>query len=254
MMRKIFPYCFLFLILISCSNKEKKSKSITVFAAASVTNVIQEIAKSYSKETGVKIRLNIASSGILARQIESGADFDYYISASKTWMDYVDSNKLVAHNSVCTVAGNSLVAIVPNNSEISVIDTSNIYNFPKLFRGRLSLGDPGHVPVGKYSVQVLKYYQCNETLLDRYLPAKNARDALFMVEMAECGMGMVYASDAINSQKVKIIYEFPDKACDPIRYYAAISNGENQYMNQFLEFMKSDQVKEIWKRNGFKDL
>ena len=253
-MRKIFPYCFLLLILISCSNNENKRKSITVFAAASVTSVVQEIATLYTKETGVKVRLNIASSGILARQMESGASFDYYISASKDWMDYVDSNNLVVHNSVSAVAGNSLVAIAPIASKLKNMDSIAISNFPNLFKGRISLGDPGHVPVGKYAIQVLSYYKWEKSLFGRYLPAKNARDALFMVEMGECEMGLVYSSDAINSKKVKIIYEFPDKACEPIRYFEAISKSENQYRNRFLEFMKSDKVKEIWKQSGFKDL
>jgi molybdate transport system substrate-binding protein len=241
----------LLIFVLSCSNKKIKKSELTLFAASSVTNVAQEISKSFERETGIKIKLNIASSGILARQIESGANFDYYISANKKWMDYIDNLNLVDEATIKILATNRLVAIVPlsNDKKPSKAEIKN--NFPNLFTGRLSIGDPKHVPAGKYAMQAIKFYGWEKDLAGRYLPAKNVRDALLMVEMGEAEMGIVYETDAVKSEKVNIVYRFPLASCESIKYIGAAKKERSESLKPFLLYLQSEEVKSIWRTNGF---
>lgn len=250
--QKILLLVFVMLSIVSCSFREKPTNSITIFAAASVTNVLTEIANDFKKETGISVRLNFASSGILARQIESGANFDYYISASKEWMDYLNSLNLVDKSSINSIAGNSMVAIVPIENNELHIDSVSIIRFPELFNGRISIGDPAHVPAGKYAQQIIITNSWEKELAKRILPAKNVRDALFMVEMGEAEMGMVYSSDAQKSKRVRIVYEFPSGDCDTIEYYSAGKLKSDKKLDTFINFLNGSKAKSIWRKNGFK--
>ena len=237
--------------LVACVSKEKKENQITLFAAASLTDVISEIAQEYTLKTNVEVRLNFASSGILARQIENGAGFDCYVSASKNWIDYLDSLAFVASNSKKSIAGNRLVAIVPKDSKIGEQDSVSMNQFPALFKGRLSMGDPLHVPAGMYANQIIKKHLWQQNLNKRILPAKNVRDALFMVEMGEAEMGIVYFSDAKKSTKVKLIFEFRKEDCDPIKYYAGTKMKKDKKTDDFMAFLNGNRASLLWKRNGF---
>ncbi|MCY1635550.1 molybdate ABC transporter substrate-binding protein [Marinifilum sp. D737] len=250
-MNKTIIVIILSMFVLSCSNRKNRNNEVTLFAASSVTNVAEEIAGSFERETGIKVKLNIASSGILARQIESGADFDYYISANKSWMDYIDSLNLVEKATVKNLATNRLVVIVPSGNDKKPNRGEIENNFPNLFAGRLSIGDPKHVPAGKYAMQAIKFYGWEKDLTDRYLPAKNVRDALLMVEMGEAEMGIVYETDATKSKKVNIVYRFPLTACESIAYAGAAKKKRSESLNSFLLYLQSEEVKSIWRTNGF---
>lgn len=254
-MKKILSFSLLIsigLLVTECTGKRSNENAITVMAAASLTDVVSEFANDFKEETGISVRLNFASSGILARQIENGADFDYYISASKDWMDYLDSLQLVDENSINILAGNRIAAIVPVENTKLTLDSTSICEFPDLFEGRISIGDPLHVPAGKYATQIIRKYGWEDKLKRRYLPAKDVRDALFMVEMGEVEMGMVYQSDAIKSGKVRLVYEFPESSCDPIQYYGAGNRNSEQKLKKFIAYLKGNRASSIWLKNGFK--
>ena len=251
-MKNIILLFLISFLIFSCSSDRKKKNHLIVFAASSMTNVVQEISDDFKKETGIRVKLNIASSGILARQIESGAEFDYYISANKNWMDYVDSLRLVQKNSIHYLASSQLVVIVPINYERRISNEAFKNRFPELFEGRLSVGDPKHVPAGKYAMQALKFYGCYEDFSNRLLPAKNVRDALLMVEMGEVEVGIVYETDAKKSDKVKIVHIFPENAYDPIHYIGASKMESSKNLDQFLLYLQSGKAKNIWTQNGFK--
>ncbi|RUT73604.1 molybdate ABC transporter substrate-binding protein [Ancylomarina longa] len=246
-------FCFIVLsfLLFSCSAKQKKEKVLTVYTAASVSKVMQQIATDFEKDTGIVLRINVASSGTLARQIEAGANFDYFISASREWMAYVDSLSLVDRGSISTMANNRIVAVVPVSNTDLMIGDSDLSHFSSLFKGRLAIGDPSYVPVGKYAQQIIQKYKWEADLKNRYLPAKDARDALFMVEMGEVEMGMVYYSDALQSKKLRIVYKFPIQASAPIRYYGATGKKQNKTLTLFVNYMQSEKVHQIWVKNGF---
>ncbi|WP_461629465.1 molybdate ABC transporter substrate-binding protein [Labilibaculum euxinus] len=250
--KKQYLFLLPFVFLLSCSSHNKSTNSISVFAAASVIDVMNEIAQEFKKETGISVRLNFASSGILARQIESGAAFDYYVSASKDWMDYLDSLQLVDRNSIRSLVENRMVAIVPIENTDLYLDSVSIVNFPDLFKGRISIGDPAHVPAGKYARQIMINNSWENKFAKRILPAKDVRDALFMVEMGEVEMGMVYLSDAKKSKKVRTVYEFAVTDCDPIQYYGAGKMNSDKKQEAFVVFLNEDKAKSIWEKNGFK--
>jgi molybdate transport system substrate-binding protein len=251
-MNRITLFSLFVLFMISCSNRQEKKNQISIFAASSVTNVARELAHDFERSSGIKVKLNIASSGILARQIESGALFDYYISANQNWMKYVDSLSLVNKHSIRNLASNQLVAIVPFTDQRAISENDFLMQFPSLFSGRLSIGDPKHVPAGKYAMQAIDYYEWDEELGNRILPAKNVRDALLMVELGEAEMGIVYQTDAKKSAKVNIVYTFPYHACDSIHYMGAASKSKSESLDQFLLYLQSIEAKQIWNKNGFK--
>ncbi|WP_421919190.1 molybdate ABC transporter substrate-binding protein [Marinifilum sp.] len=239
------------LLLFSCSIKQKKENHITLFVASSLTNIGYEIANGFKLKTGVRVKLNIASSGILARQIENGAYFDYYISANQEWVQYIDSLGLLKKSSIEPLASNKMVAIVPKTDARIIPDEVFIKEFPNLFKGRLSLGDPIHVPAGKYARQVINFYAWTNEVSTRLLPAKNVRDALLMVEMGEAEMGIVYKTDALKSEKVNVIYEFPNRTCQSIVYVGASTKEKSKSLESFISYLQSDEVMKIWKTNGF---
>jgi len=224
---------------------------LTVYAAASVSKVMHEIATDFKKSTGITLRMNFASSGTLARQLEGGAECDYFVSASREWMSYADSLNLIDKQSIHALVNNRIVAVVPVSNTDLVIRPGEIARFPSLFQGRLSIGDPNYVPVGKYAQQIIEKYNWKSALNGKYLPAKDARDALFMVEMGEAEMGLVYYSDAFQSKKVRIVYTFPAQACDIIRYYGAAGKNKKKALTTFISYLQSEKAHQIWMDNGF---
>jgi molybdate transport system substrate-binding protein len=187
----------------------------------------------------------------LARQIESGATCDYYVSASKEWLDYIDSLDIMNGNSVQVLARNRMALIVPARSKMSRLTVDELAELPGKLKGRISIGDPAHVPAGKYAWEIFQKYKLDSDLKDKILPAKDVRDALFMVEMEEVPFGVVYTSDAKKSKKVKAVYEFNADDCTEIGCYGIAGKEKSDLMNQFIDYLKSKQAKNIWKNHGF---
>ncbi len=124
---------------------------ITVFAAASLTNAMQDIAQAYKKEHRVEVVSSFASSSTLARQIEAGAPADLFISADQKWMDYAVDKKSIDKATRTTLLGNSLVVVAPKASDRSDITINAKTDWASLLQGgRLAVVDPDHVPAGIY--------------------------------------------------------------------------------------------------------
>ncbi len=252
-MRKAFLYILIVFMFFGCSQKsqKKQSEELLVFSAAGLTNVVTELAEIYKSENNVDIKLNFASSGTLARQIEQGAQPTVYISANEKWMDYLIDLDLVVPESKEKVAGTSMAVIVPLDSETDTI--SFLDDFPEKFKGRLSIGDPKHVPAGDYAWKAIESGGYAEALSDRILPAKDVRSALMIVELGEVEMGIVYKTDALKSKKVKIVSIVPDDLHLPIGFYASIlKNKNNEQTKLFYNFLTSKEAKDIWIKHGFK--
>lgn len=232
----------------SCQRQTEKEK-LSIFCAAGLTNVISELSDSFSIKNNINIKLNLASSGALARQIKQGNKPDIYISANKAWADYVDS--IASFSKRKTLYQNKLALIVPKDSPIDSIDFQNTKSIANLFEGYLSLGDPSHVPAGKYAVETLNNLNWNSELSERILPAKDVRSALMVVEMGECEMGIVYYSDAILSQKIKILGFFPENTHEPIIFHALLHKNASESSVSFYESLTNESVKEVWLKNGF---
>ena len=235
---KRISYLFILLLLVSCSGKKKADdKQITVFAAASLSDVITDLASSFEKEKGVIVKLNLAASGTLARQIDQGAGADVYLSANKSWMDFlVDKGKSRENKSF---ARNDLVLISPINKEFHFEKVDSLL---KAITSKIAIGDPGYVPAGKYAMQVFNYYQLD--LDGKLLQAQDVRSALMMVEMGEADFGVVYKTDALESKKVRVIYTFPEATHKPVEYYQVLISQKN-LAKEFYDYLYSPEAKKM---------
>ena len=253
MSRKALLSILMVFLFFGCVQKSQKKQSteLLVFSGAGLTNVVTELAEIYEAENEIDIKLNFASSGTLARQIEQGAQPSVYISANEKWVDYLIDLDLVVHDSKEKVVGTSMAVIVPSDSEI---DTSTFLDdFSEQFNGRLSIGDPKHVPAGDYAWKAIESGGYADALKDRILPAKDVRSALMVVELGEVEMGIVYKTDALKSNKVKIVSIVPDNLHPPIGFYASIlKNKNNEETRLFYNFLTSNEAKNIWIKHGFK--
>ncbi len=226
-------------------------QSIMVFAGASLTDVLSEIIDSFEVKYQIKVQMNMASSGTLARQIEQGAAPDIYISASKKWADYVDSLGYLLAGTKSAIAENELVLIAPLNSSLEVSEIDSTFDFMSLLGSeRLSMGDPAHVPAGKYARQSLEYFGWYSSLQGKVLPAKDVRSALMVVEMGEVPLGIVYRTDALKSAKVKILNTFPVYSHKPIVYVGGVCK-DNSTAKAFFNYVNSADTKAIWTKYGF---
>lgn len=252
---KLGLYCILTIILFSacCPKNKAEKKEIVVFCAASLTDVISEIVSDFGEKEQIDVKLNLASSGTLARQIEHGATPAIFISANKNWIDYLNRLGLTISETEKSIAGNTMVLIVPSKSPLDSLTFSAGKDLPECFAGRLSVGDPQHVPAGRYAVQILENLNCREELEPRFLPAADVRSALMVVELGEVEAGIVYKTDAMKSQKVKIVTEFPDSLHEPVNYYiAVVKDQRNKSSAELYNYILSDEMRSVWMKYGFK--
>ncbi len=251
MKKSLFSGVFILLIsFLYAGGASEEPQPVTVYIAASTTDVINEIAELFTKQTGMAVKINPASSGTLAKQIGQGAPADIYISASKKWMDYVQ--ELGVTSDVSPLVGNRLVLISPVDSALDSFSFDTNTGLPGFFSGYLSIGDPEHVPAGKYAKEALGYYGWYEELLTRILPGADVRAALSVVEFAEAEVGIVYETDAAKSDKVKIIGAFPSESHTPIAYYCALLKGGSSGGKDFYQFILDDpEAGSLFKKYGF---
>ncbi|MCC8283828.1 molybdate ABC transporter substrate-binding protein [Escherichia fergusonii] len=226
---------------------------ITVFAAASLTNAMQDIATQYQKEKHVDVVSSFASSSTLARQIEAGAPADLFISADQKWMDYAVDKKAIDTATRETLLGNSLVVVAPKSSEQQDFTINKETNWTTLLHGgRLAVGDPEHVPAGIYAKEALQKLGAWDTLSGKLAPAEDVRGALALVERNEAPLGIVYGSDAFASKGVKVVATFPEDTHKKVEYPVAIVKGHNNpTVAAFYDYLKGPQAAEIFKRYGF---
>jgi len=251
---RIASVLILSIIISACGgSRSKETKDeVMIFAAASLTDVLSELVEVYEEDHSTRIKLNLASSGTLARQIEQGGDVDMYLSASKAWADYVDSLGYIKGGLRSGITKNELVLIAPLTSSTDSLTINNKTDFASLLgQGRLSIGDPSHVPAGRYAKQSLDFLDSFNGLKEHLLPSKDVRSALMMVELGEAPLGIVYRTDAIKSSKVKIVGTFPEESHKPIMYVAGVCNPTENTCS-FYEFLSSDESLPVWQKYGFK--
>ena len=217
---------------------------ITVFAAASLTNAMQDIAAEYKKEKNVEVVSSFASSSTLARQIEAGAPADLFISADQKWMDYAVEKKSMDNSSRATLLGNSLVVVAPKESAQGEIAINKETPWTSLLKeGRLAVGDPE---------EALQKLGAWETLSPKLAPAEDVRGALALVERNEAPLGIVYGSDAVAGKGVKVVGTFPEDSHKKVEYPVAIVDGhKNATVSAFYDYLKGPQASAIFKRYGF---
>jgi molybdate transport system substrate-binding protein len=240
-----------FLIFNSCARKQtEESVRITIFAASSLRQVVEEICAEYKKDNDLDFSLNFAASGTLARQIEYGADADIFLSANPQWVSYLDTLKLVKGN-VVNMIENRLVIVGKLQFPADTLELA--YGDGALLEKvqRIAIGDPDHVPAGRYALESLKSLGIYEIVEHQLIESKDVRGALRLVELGEADIGFVYLTDALVSEKVKILSVIPGEMHNPIFYVAAIVDKDD-HANTFLRYLSSSPMEAIWKKHGFR--
>lgn len=231
---------------------ETAAADVTVFAAASLTNALTEIAKPFEAKHKIPVKLSFAASSALAKQIEQGAPADVFISADTQWMDYLDGKGKIDHASRVNLLGNTLVLIAPKGKGFPVRVDKN-FDFAKALKDKLCTGVVESVPVGIYAKEALTHLGWWGGVKGRVVGTEDVRAALNLVERGECEVGIVYETDARQSKKVDIIGRFPDDSHTPIVYPAArVTPSEDA--RKFLEYLRQDSAGKIFAKYGFKRL
>lgn len=233
--------------------KAAELETVTVFAAASATNAVTEIGRLFEERKMGQLKSSFASSSTLAKQIEQGAPADVFISASVEWMDYLETRRMIEPGTRLDLLGNRIVLIAPKDSPVGSIDVGPDFDLEKLLGdGRLSMGDPDHVPAGRYGKEALENLGVWQRMENSVARAKDVRAALTLVERGETPLGVVYATDAAFSDKVKVVGVFPLESHPPIVYPAAVVLGKDKgATGSFMEFLKGAEVGEIFEKYGF---
>lgn len=224
---------------------------VLVFAAASLKNALDEVAA----QAPVAAVVSYASSSALARQIESGAPAEVYLSADLAWMAYLEQRGRIRVDSRRNLLGNKLVLIAPAASTLRMTVEAGFPLAQSLGSGRLALGDPAHVPAGRYAKAALEFLGVWNDVRGRLAPAENVRAALALVARRETPLGVVYATDAAAEAKVRVVGAFPDGSHPPIVYPAALTvAATGERARRFLTFLGSPTARRIFEKHGFTPL
>ncbi len=221
---------------------------VTVFAAASTTNALDEIKAAFTKSTGAEVRTSYAASSVLAQQIENGADADLFISADAAWADHVEGKMPVAKRR--NLLGNRLVIVVPSESKLRLAKPEDLVSDQV---EHLALGDPDAVPAGKYARQALAKLGIWEKLKGKVASAEDVRHALTYVETGAAEAGIVYATDAAISKKVRVAVEIPADLTDPVRYPLVLFKRDAGSLSAeaLYDYLGSPEASKVFEKYGF---
>jgi len=220
-------------------------ESITVFAAASLKEAMDRASAAFKEKSGADIAVSLASSSVLARQIEAGAPADIFISADQEWMDWVAARDLIRNESRRLVAGNELVIVAAK----PVADGTGPDQI--LSQGRFAMGDPTHVPAGLYAKAALTSLGLWDEVEDNAVFGENVRVALELARRGEVNAAIVYGSDQLAARELLRIYTFPAESHPPVVYPAAATTNAKPEAEAFLDFLSGDEGQKIFRDLGF---
>lgn len=239
--------------LAACEGRRPEigADGVRVFAASSLAPAMERLAERCREETGLRIVLREGSSSTLARQIEAGAEADVFLAASEEWVDALEGAGRIEPGTRRELARGSLVIVAPVGAGLG-FDPEGPVSLADAFEGRLAMGDPEHVPLGVYARAALRRAGWWDAIAPRVVGAGDARAALALVERGECAAGVVYATDARSSRKVRIVAEIPSRLQDPVVYVAAAVAGRaSPAATRFLEWLGSPTARDILHAHGF---
>jgi len=225
---------------------------LVVFAAASLTDALQEVSAAYEHKSGQKVILSFAASSALARQIESGSPADVFISADQDWMDYLEKRHLIDSGSRHNLLHNRLVLIAPATSTVKLKIAPHFPLAAALGEGRLAVADPGAVPAGRYAHAALTSLGVWDSVADKLAPAENVRSALAFVSRGETPLGIVYETDALSAKDARVVDIFPASSHPQIVYPMALTLQAKADAAPFAKFLQGPEAKKIFMRFGFK--
>src|SRR6185369_6543967 len=247
MFKKLFTTALLALILSAAS---ARATEILVFGAASLTDVLQELAGTYEKTTGDKLVFSFGASNALARQIQAGAPADLFLSADEEKMDSLEKSRLLLAGTRKSVLSNTLVVVVTTGSSLQITKQEDLAT-PRV--RILALAEPQSVPAGIYAKKYLQSKKLWDKVIDKVVPTENVRAALAAVEVGNADAGIVYKTDAGISKKVKIAYEVPRAESPKISYPFAVI-GKTQHAEaarRLLTWLESAEALAVFQKYGF---
>lgn len=257
-MKKFFAtICAAGLLMTGCGggNVEKSEPvELHVSAAASLTNAMNELAELYAKDNpNVKIIFNFGSSGALQQAIENGGEADLFFSAAQKQMNALDEAGELAEGTRKDLLLNEVVLIVPNDSDKNISDFNDAATAKV---EKIALGEPKGVPVGQYSEEIFSALNILDAVKAKAVYGSDVRQVLAWTESGEVDCGVVYATDAAISDKVKVICAAPEGTHKPVIYpAAAIKSSKNlDAAKKFLDFTGSDAAKKVFANYGFKSI
>jgi len=231
------------------------AEKVTVFAAASLKNALDEVSAAWKASTGKETTNSYAASSALAKQIESGAPADIFISADLDWMKYLTDRKLIADGTDVDLLGNTLVLVAPADSKAQITIAPGFDLAAVLAGGRLAVGDVKAVPAGKYAKAALEKLGVWASVEGSLAQAENVRAALKLVATGEAPAGIVYETDAREDKQLKVLGTFPADSHPAIVYPAAlVAASGNAEAPAFLAFIQSPAALEIFRAHGFTTL
>ena len=226
--------------------------AITVFAAASLKNALDDVNAAFLKRTGIKVVASYAATSALVRQIEQGAPADVFASADLEWMDYGIKHKLVRDETRINLLGNRLVLIAPAESKIGPVTIAPGFDLPRLAGdGRIVTGDVKAVPAGRYAKAALEKLGAWSSIENRMATVENVRVALTLVARGEAPLGIVYETDAKVEPGVKIVGHFPADSYPDIVYPVAATTGAKPEATRYLDFLRTQAAKTVFETYGF---
>jgi molybdate transport system substrate-binding protein len=226
--------------------------TLTVFAAASLKNALDETNAAFTKATGVKVVISYAATPALVRQIEQGAPAEVFLSADLQWMDYAAEKKLIKSDTRVNLLGNKLVLIAAKDSKLDNVAIGPGFDIAKLAgAGRIAVADMKAVPAGRYAKAALEALGAWATAEKKLAQAENVRAALAYVSRGEAPIGVVYATDAKIDPGVKIVGTFPDGSHPAVTYPVAATANAKPGAARYLDFLRTPAVKSIFEAYGF---
>ncbi|HYS49695.1 MAG TPA: molybdate ABC transporter substrate-binding protein [Xanthobacteraceae bacterium] len=228
------------------------AETLTVFAAVSLKNALDDVDAAFAGAGGGKVVASYAASSTLVRQIEQGAPADVFISADADWMDYARDKRLIRDDTRVDLLGNRLVLIAPKNSPLAEATIGPGFDLAALAGDdRIVTGDMRAVPVGRYARAALEKLGAWRTAEPKMAMAENVRAALALVARGEAPLGIVYETDARVEPNVKIIGRFPEDSHPPIVYPVAATVTAKPDVGRYLAFLRSAEAKAAFERHGF---
>jgi len=245
---------FVLLLLLCVAACPAGSAPLTVFAASSLKETLDEAGALYARTHGVPVRVSYAATSALARQIENGAPADVFIAADRDWMDVLARERLIDARTRRDIAGNSLVLIAPATRRLHPITLARGMNLRGLLGrdGRLAVALTASVPAGRYARTALVALGEWPSLQPRVVEAENVRAALQLVARGEAALGIVYATDARAEPRVREVARFPANLHPRIRYPAArVASSGHPQAAAFTAWLASPAAQAVFHRHGF---
>ncbi len=225
---------------------------LTVFAAASLKESLDENVKAFTAKTGHQVRVSYAASNALARQIENGAPADLFFSADEEWMDYVARKNLIVPGTRKNFLFNALVLVAPADSDVKLSIAPNFPLVAALKGGRLALANPDSVPIGKYAKAALTTLGVWNDVEKSLTRSDNVRASLVLVARGEAPLGIVYATDAKAEPRTKVVDTFAANLHPPVIYPgAAVAGKLNPATQALIDYLGSADARAVWIKYGF---